>query len=320
MNVAISLIRFFAILLIVNEHLELVWYPRMQLAIGGYLGNSLFFFVSGWGLTQSFARRPCGTLDWYWKRFFKLFVMLAIFIGLIHFPDVDKIVATLQFHLIPTPAKSIYFIPNILVLYAFSYCLVQLRSAHTKGVAAALLFVPVAVYAWLPQGRELITYTFPFNALLCFLLGALAAREDRVFENRIMRSGPASFVLLLAAVALHLFLRRSVHNEFYSFYVTIAETVFFYALVRTLCARFDLSAAGTFLHTAASSSLAAYLVHFSLIDYFWSQKMCGFIYVVKFMLITFALAIIMTQATLFVLNTLIPATCGFFRSASGKTA
>jgi len=319
MNVAISLIRFFAILLIVNEHLELVWYPKMQLAIGGYLGNSLFFFVSGWGLTQSFTHRPCGMLDWYWKRFFKLFAMLAIFIGLINFPDVGKIVSTLQFHLIPTPAKSIYFVPNIIVLYAFSYWLVQLKPLYIKIFSAALLLVAATMHATIPQGQELVTWTFPVNALFCFLLGALAAREDRLFENGFMRNLPASFLLLLVAVALHVVLRNSVHKDIFSFLVTIAETVFFYAFLRNFCARFDLSAAGPFFYTVASSSLAVYLVHFSLIDYFWSQKMCGFIYVVKFMLISFALAIIMTQATNFVLNTLIPASCGIFRS-SGKKA
>jgi peptidoglycan/LPS O-acetylase OafA/YrhL len=49
-NISIDILRFFAILLITNSHMEIMYVKFPILATGGVIGNSLFFFCSGFTL------------------------------------------------------------------------------------------------------------------------------------------------------------------------------------------------------------------------------------------------------------------------------
>jgi len=62
-----NILRFIAIALIINSHLD-EYYPIPYVATGGAIGNSLFFFVSSFGLLLSEMKNPRGFLDWYSKR------------------------------------------------------------------------------------------------------------------------------------------------------------------------------------------------------------------------------------------------------------
>ena len=56
-------LRFVAILLITNSHLDKL-YPVSAMATGGQLGNSLFFMLSGFGLVASYRKK--GDVFWPW--------------------------------------------------------------------------------------------------------------------------------------------------------------------------------------------------------------------------------------------------------------
>lgn len=72
MSVALSVMRLLAIFLIVNSHIGEL-YPDCRFAVGGHLGNSIFFFASGFGLLLSCRLNPLRTLNWYRKRFSSYF-------------------------------------------------------------------------------------------------------------------------------------------------------------------------------------------------------------------------------------------------------
>lgn len=58
-----TFLRFVAILLITNSHLDRL-YPVSAMATGGQLGNSLFFMLSGFGLVASYRKK--GGVFWPW--------------------------------------------------------------------------------------------------------------------------------------------------------------------------------------------------------------------------------------------------------------
>lgn len=75
----IDLIRAFAALLITNSHFDSI-YPISALATGGLIGNSLFFIVSGFCLTQ--ITLPFFT--WYRKRLIRVYppVLIMALVGI----------------------------------------------------------------------------------------------------------------------------------------------------------------------------------------------------------------------------------------------
>ena len=66
----LSLMRFLAVILITNSHIGPLYPPHLQfLSTGGALGNSLFFFCSGFALYLS--NRDTGFAPWAIRRFYK---------------------------------------------------------------------------------------------------------------------------------------------------------------------------------------------------------------------------------------------------------
>ncbi len=64
-----------AALLVFNSHLERL-YPRTWLAGDGLLGNSMFFFLSGWGIAKSWRQASRPFLDYARRRFVRIYPTL----------------------------------------------------------------------------------------------------------------------------------------------------------------------------------------------------------------------------------------------------
>ena len=74
----LSLMRFLAVILITNSHIGPLYPPHLQfLSTGGALGNSLFFFCSGFALYLS--NRDTGFAPWAIRRFTRIYPSLWIF-------------------------------------------------------------------------------------------------------------------------------------------------------------------------------------------------------------------------------------------------
>ena len=68
---------FFACALIVNSHLE-PFYPLSYLAADGLLGNSLFFFMSGFGIQSSALSHAKSFKDYALRRILRLYPSVII--------------------------------------------------------------------------------------------------------------------------------------------------------------------------------------------------------------------------------------------------
>ena len=65
-------LRFIAIMLILNSHLDF-YYPIRYIGTGGAIGNTIFFMLSSFGLLLSERARPQSFTPWYTKRIKRIY-------------------------------------------------------------------------------------------------------------------------------------------------------------------------------------------------------------------------------------------------------
>lgn len=133
--IELTTLRTIAVFLIVNSHLA-VFYPYEYLATGGAIGNTIFFFISGVGLSYSLTNNKIKFFNWIKKRFLKVYpkmvfiVLLYISIGFIEINNFQhfflKIIFPVEFWFLPVLTYFyilIYFITlnfrikNLIYLY-----------------------------------------------------------------------------------------------------------------------------------------------------------------------------------------------------------
>mgnify|MGYP000293741144 CR=1 FL=1 len=102
----IVFLRCLATCLITNSHFDNI-YPIAELATGGVLGNSIFFFVSGYCLSV----KKQGFIRWILKKSYKLYVPLwivQVFCTIIGIYKFDSIIQVFKMYVLPT---NYWFLP-----------------------------------------------------------------------------------------------------------------------------------------------------------------------------------------------------------------
>lgn len=206
-----TLMLFMATVLITLSHLD-AFVPDPRIATGGAIGNSLFFFLSGFGLTMSLtaAGQNTSLLDYMRKRVLRLYpaalivacAMLAI--GLI---QITGIADFARIFIWPTP---FWFISAVVAFYIPVYYLARLQPTGI-AIAMALLLIPYAFfYSQLDlstfvvegQGND-FTWTNHFKWINYFgimLLGCLVARVRLKPKFSLFAVGGLTLSLLLFLV------------------------------------------------------------------------------------------------------------------------
>ena len=124
MFVFVDIIRTIATILITNSHYDVVW-PIPFLALGGLLGDLLFFMVSGFCL---YHLREIFYL-WYLRRIIRIYPSVVIAGVVILFLGITKISGSVfNYFVYPT---SHHFIASIMLLYIVFYFLTYL---HHKDI------------------------------------------------------------------------------------------------------------------------------------------------------------------------------------------
>lgn len=145
----IDIIKVLSTILITNSHYANIW-PISAMAMGGLLGNVLFFAVSGFCLyeiKQSF-------LIWYSKRIVRIYPVLWIvnLIGLaIGFYQINSFQRFVKFFIYPT---YYHFIESMMLLYIIYYVLIYLHR-KTQIKIETIMFAVFLIYVF--------TYLFIFN-------------------------------------------------------------------------------------------------------------------------------------------------------------
>lgn len=142
----VYILKFVAILLITNSHFKPVYSGSFsQLAFGGAMGCSIFFFVSGFTLAQS---KKDNFLKWYGKRILRIYPAMWIYY-----------LATLKFeNWLWFIWPHLWFLQAIMVFYALFYFISKYASDHYILIAMTLVFPLLWVYTVSDHSGWMIDY------------------------------------------------------------------------------------------------------------------------------------------------------------------
>lgn len=137
-----TFLRFIAILLITNSHLDKL-YPVPAMSTGGQLGNSLFFMLSGFGLAASYRRKGDVFFPWLQRRLARIYpsvLLVALTAAVVTGAVFEWGVTDYVRHLLwPT---EYWFVAAIVCFYVPFFWLMKLRSKAVFLQFIALLFLP----------------------------------------------------------------------------------------------------------------------------------------------------------------------------------
>lgn len=204
-DIAVDILKFFAVFLIINSHADMM-YPRMSaLATGGAIGDCIFLFVSGYTLFLGQLKR----FDNYYKRRINRI-----------FPSVA---AAVLFIIAMNPARQLTplelaggeFIVALMIYYVLLYLVQRFAIRHIPAILAAVTVISVAVYIlWFPdktgtgdKGMYGITTLYRWIPFFGFMLGGAYTgllKSSGALEHR--------------------------HGGWFYFLATIANIVIFYGI------------------------------------------------------------------------------------------
>jgi len=307
----LGLIRIFAIFLIVNSHLWMLkGYPSF-LPFGGHLGNSLFYFISGFGLALSYKNKPLPYFPWIIMRGLKLIVPIFIFCSFVEFGNWHNFISLCSKYFLFNDWKGLEsFIPVLIVLYMLFIPLYKLRPSVllflmflVSCLALFLLLQRISVLVEIPKGLPSNDVFFSMNALICFCGGIYSSKEsllDRLYSAKIMVAW-ISIILLLSTqashqVMFHLYPKLIYLNFFLNFLSVISIFLYF-----GLC----FTQQSQFFYRIASCSLAVYIIHFSVIGVVNTKNLSFPFNFLDFLILLLCLAYPLTRLTDFISKQLV---------------
>ena len=144
-----------AAVLIANSHLEGL-YPKSWMAADGFLGNSMFFLLSGYGIALSLSSKHQSFPSFYWRRILRIYPIVWIVQVVFYFllqgrwkgsvPE-DYLSALIY----PTDYG---YVRQIMVFYAIFYFLKNWLNPRTLIALIGVLFVPLFWFFLLDFTRQ----------------------------------------------------------------------------------------------------------------------------------------------------------------------
>lgn len=140
----LDIVRFLAIVLITNSHLDQL-YPWPAAATGGALGNALFFMLSGYGLALSYEKNPqTNFFHWFWRRITRIYPAIWIVVILFQLILLQnwkqwQILDYLKAFIYPT---HFWFISAIMLFYILIYVIFRLNWIRHIPYIILALFIP----------------------------------------------------------------------------------------------------------------------------------------------------------------------------------
>lgn len=264
-DVSIAILKFFAVLLITNSHMELLYGKYSVLASGGAIGDVLFFFCSGFTLFLGRERR----FDNYYKRRINriyptvfMWALMASAVFGIH-KDMTNIVLY----------GGGWFVSCIMIYYVVLYFVRKYMFQHLQAVFVGSLIVSLLWYVLIdrPDGYNMYGFTyFKWCHYFSFmLLGAMlgAKKYNVVFSLKL-----DVFKLLASIVAFYAILLMGKKwswmddLQIVSLLPLLAITFYFYKVCNSDCLKkvYQAKDLSPVLKTISGLCLEVYLVQYVL--------------------------------------------------------
>lgn len=225
-----NLLKFFAILLIVNSHCD-YFYPIRSIGTGGAIGNSVFFMLAAYGLYLSELKNQRPFVEWYSRRVARIFPSTWVVLLILYFP-----IEILSQRLFKSDFLAIcnnffyppfWFIQALMMMYFFMFVLIKnynnkkmfLFSAGTLAVYAVtyLKFIDITKFS-----IEELPIKVYFYFAVC-LLGVWIARNDR----RIRHEGLKDYLGFAACVIIMYFHKHLMVKNLFPEFQFIQQLVLF---------------------------------------------------------------------------------------------
>lgn len=180
-NIGIDILKFFAVLLITNSHMDLLYVKYGALATGGAIGDVLFFFCSGFTL---FLSRKGRFDNWYKRRINRIYptvfawAIISAFLLDNHY--------SMDFTILHGGG---WFVTCIMIYYIFLYFIQKYMINNLKLSFIIISFVCIVWYILMdkPIGYNMYgeTYFKWGHYFLFMLMGAMMGISQRYFKPNI---------------------------------------------------------------------------------------------------------------------------------------
>lgn len=254
-------IRALGIILILNSHLD-SYYPIPYLGTGGAIGNSIFFFVSAFGIYLSQQSNGKPFKDWFARRISRIYPSLWI---VLFFMAMPIMISNGQLHghdIFPFMGNFFnppyWFLQLLLVYYLLSYHLLK----NTQMWKTVVLFLSLSVmyilyYLTFLDLSKWSLEKLPLDLIhyyMIFLFGIFIATKNK----NIVYSGYSNYLILIFFVVLiyaHKFLMiKGLYSEF-----QIIQQAAMYPIVYYLL---KISRSPFIMHCVMKSKISAPIVQF----------------------------------------------------------
>lgn len=193
----IDVLRCVAAILITNSHYNNIW-PIGALATGGSLGNTLFFAISGYCLSET---KKVSFIEWMKKRLMRIYppVLIVTFIEFVLLKhEVKTIKDIIKYFVYPT---QFWFASAIILFYIFFYFITKYMDKYIHILMITTLCLYAFVYVtMLDISRWSIEGTGYFKWIYYFVIMLLGRRLK---TNQEISKNDAAMWQLIVSVSLY---------------------------------------------------------------------------------------------------------------------
>ena len=185
-----SFLRFIAIVLITNSHLDSL-YPIPALGTGGSIGNALFFMLSGYGIFLSEKNQSRPFLSWYKRRIVRIYpsVIMATVLLIIIPLKVWTEWAFMDYIKMLIWPTAYWFISALMVFYVIFFFILKMKNYKYFLTGIFILIIPylffyitmVDLSRYSIEGPSYFKWLFYLQTM--FFGGYMAGREKFVKTN-----------------------------------------------------------------------------------------------------------------------------------------
>jgi len=313
-----TFLRFIAILLITNSHLD-HFYPLSQLGTGGAIGNALFFMLSGYGLVLSENNQPRTFLPWYKRRIARIYpsmILAVIFIIIV--PQAARsnwdFVNYVQTLVWPTPY---WFISALMIFYIVFFILLKRQNPKLFVIGICALAIPYLFFYLTMVDLSRYSIEGPGNFKSIFylqtmLFGGYLASRTRFINTNIIRDGVALLLFVILYYGILLLINRGYGSHFQAVtHVLMFPITFFFLKVSFSKVITDhlmnTKYVGAFISLVAGLTLEIYMLQYNVYSHALLKDIRFPLNIVIFWIIVITLSFILNRASRFIAGRLINA-------------
>ena len=214
--IELSTLRILAVLLIVNSHLHL-FYEYKYLATGGAIGNAIFFFISGIGLSYSLAKNKINYFTWVKKRYLRIYpkliiiVLFYILIGFIVVENTTDLFVTLIF------PEEFWFLPVLTYFYLIIYFIItNLKVKEIKKTLFAIFIIYlISYYLLIDNQRYSIEENILLKSIFYLFVMVLGVLVFKIYDKLYLGIKYSSFILFISISCFYLLKFTMLKYDYY---------------------------------------------------------------------------------------------------------